>query len=190
VTPASQARAGMTLVELLIGMTLGLVGAAALTALLRAGVAAGTRAGTGAETAIEAAAAVDQLVRDVRVAGYDPTGAGIAAFSLVAADRIEIQADLDGNGTIEAGSDERIGWRVATSSRSLQRVLGAQTLPILADVAAAGFRLAYLDAAGTRLDPAAAATADATRMVEIDLTSAPAGRPAVHVHGGARLVNR
>jgi len=184
------ARTGMTLVELLIGMTLGLVGVAALTALLRAGVAAGTRAGADAETAIEAAAAVDQLVRDVRIAGYDPTGAGIAAFTVLAADRVELQADLDGNGTIDAGSDERIGWRVATSSRSLQRVVGAQTLPILSDVAAGGFRLAYLDADGTSLDPTVAATGAATRMVEVDLTAAPSGRPAVHVHGGARLVNR
>jgi type II secretory pathway component PulJ len=187
----NSARAGMTLIELLIGMMLGLVGTAALTALLRAGVSAGERAGVDAEAAIETAAAVDQLVRDVRVAGYDPAGAGIAAFAVVAADRIEIQADLDGNGTIDAGSDEHIGYRVATSSRSLQRVVGAQSLPILSDVGAGGLRLAYFDAAGTRLDPTEAATGAATRLVEVDLTSAPSGRPAaVHVHGGARLVNR
>jgi len=186
-----QARAGMTLIELLIGMGLGLVGTAALTALLRAGVRAGERAGVDAETAIETAAAVDQLVRDVRVAGYDPTGAGIAAFAVIAADRVEIQADLDGNGTIDAGSDERIGYRVATSSRSLQRAVGAQSLPILSDVAVGGLRLAYFDAAGTRLDPTAATTGAATRLVEIDLTSAPPGRPAaVRVHGGTRLVNQ
>jgi prepilin-type N-terminal cleavage/methylation domain-containing protein len=101
-------RAGMTLVELLIGMMLGLVGAAALTALLRAGVAAGrvpARRRVGDRDAPRRRSARPRRA----VAGYDPTGAGIAAFAVVAADRVEIQADLDGNGTIDAGSDERIG---------------------------------------------------------------------------------
>jgi type IV pilus assembly protein PilW len=182
---------GMTLVELLVGMLLGLVAAAAMTALLRVGVAASERAGSMAEMTIEAAAAVDQLVRDVRIAGYDPTGAGIAAFTLTAADRIELQADLDGDGTIDASSEERIGWRVATSSRSLQRVVGAQTLPILSDVAADGFRLAFVDGAGATLDPAAPTTRTAVRLVTVDLhTVATAGSPGVWVRGGTRLVNR
>ncbi len=182
---------GMTLVELLVGMVLGLVAAAAMTALLRVGVAAGERAAGDAETAIETAAAVDQLVRDVRIAGYDPTGAGIAALTLAGADRLELQADLDGNGAIDASSEERIGYRVAPSSRSLQRIVGSQSLPILSDVAADGLRLSYFDAAGAALDPTAAATRDATRLVAIDVTSSPRGRTAsVHVHGGARLVNR
>ncbi len=185
------ANAGMTLVELLVGMGLGLVGAAAMTALVRGGIAAGARASTDAETAIEAAAALDQLVRDLRVAGYDPTGAGITALPVVAADRIELQADLDGDGAIDPTSEEQIGYRVAPSSRSLQRVVGAQSLPILSNVATDSFRLAYFTADGTRLDPADAATGAATRVVQIDLTTAPPGRPsAVRLLGGARLVNR
>ena len=100
---------------------------------------------------------VDQLVRDVRIAGYDPTGAGIAALTLAGADRLELQADLDGNGAIDASSEERIGYRVAPSSRSLQRIVGSQSLPILSDVAADGLRLSYFDAAGAALDPTAAA---------------------------------
>ena len=182
---------GCTLVELLVGMAIGLVGAAALTALLRVGVAAGTRAGADAATASEAAAAVDQLTRDVRVAGYDPAGAGIAAFTVVAPDRLEVQADLDGNGVIDASSEERVGWRVAASSRSLQRVVGSQSLPILSDVGTSGLRLAYFDAAGAELDPTSAATKTAARAVTIDLATLPTDHtPGARLHGGARLVNR
>jgi type II secretory pathway component PulJ len=108
----------MTLIELLIGMMLGLVGTAALTALLRAGVRRASVAGVDAERRSRTAAAVDQLVRDVRVAGYDPTGAGIAAFAVVAADRVEIQADLDGNGTIDAA-------RTSASASASRRAAGA-----------------------------------------------------------------
>lgn len=181
---------GMTLVELLIGMLLGIVAAAALTVVLRAGLAAGTRAGGDAETAIEASAALDQLVRDLRVAGYDPAGAGIAPFTVTAADRVEIQADLDGNGTIDASSEERVVYRVAASSRSLQRIVGTQSLPILSDVPSGGLGLVYRDATGTALDQADATTRAATHLVEVDLVTAPPGRPVAHLHGGARLVNR
>ena len=183
-------RAGLTLVELVVGMALALVGAAALTALLRAGVAAWARAGASAETASEVADGVDQLVRDLRIAGYDPTGAAHAGLTVVAADRVEMTADLDGNGAIDASSEERIGYRVAAASRSLQRVVGAQSLPIVSDVAAGGLALAYFDRDGARLDPAAAATAAGTRVVTVALAATPRGRPAVRVNGGARLVNR
>ena len=167
-----------------------LVAAAALTVILRAGLAAGIRAGGDAEAAIEASAALDQLVRDLRIAGYDPAGAGIAPFALTAADRVEIQADLDGSGTIDASSEERVAYRVATSSRSLQRVVGTQSLPILSDVSSGGLGLVYRDATGTALDPTATTTRTAARLVEIDLTTAPPGRPVVRLHGGASLVNR
>ncbi|MCC6766125.1 MAG: hypothetical protein IT293_15815 [Deltaproteobacteria bacterium] len=180
----------MTLVELLVAMVLGLVATAALGAVGRAGLAAGLRAGTDAEAAIETAAALDQLVRDLRVAGYNPRGVGFPAFTVVAADRVELHADLDGNGAIDATSDERIAYRVAAASRSLQRVVGAQSLPILSDVASDGLRLDWLDAAGAALDPADPAAAAAARLVAIDLTATPPGRPAVRVHGGARLLNR
>jgi Tfp pilus assembly protein PilW len=181
----------MTLVELLIGMGLALAGAAALTAVLRAGTAAWARAGARAEVAAEVAAAVDQVTRDLRIAGYDPAAAGFVPLSVTAADRVEIAADLDGDGAIDPDSEERIGYRVATSSTSLQRVVGRQTLPILSDVGASGFRLAYFDRDGVRLDPASAATATATRVVTVDLaTAASLGQPAVSVSGGVRLVNR
>ncbi len=191
-TAASSRRdtGGMTLVELLVGMLLGLVAAAAMTMVLRVAAAASTRAGSEAERAIEAAAALDQLVRDVRVAGYDPRGIGIAPFTLTAADGLELQADLDGDGAIDASSEERITYRVAASSRSLQRVVGTQSLPILSDVASDGLRLAYADGDGTELDPSAATTGAAARLVTVDLTTTPAGAAALHLHGGARLVNR
>ncbi|MEB2284657.1 MAG: hypothetical protein B6D46_01420 [Polyangiaceae bacterium UTPRO1] len=181
---------GMTLVELLVGMMLGLVATAALGVVLRAGLAASLRAGADAEVAIETAAAVDQLVRDLRSAGYDPRGAGFPAFRLTAADRVELQADLDGDGAIDGNSEERVAYRVAVASRSLQRIVGAQSLPILADVESSGLRLAWFDAAGNALDPDDSATAEAARFVAIEIAATPSGRPVARLHGGAQLRNR
>lgn len=180
---------GFTLVELLVGMLLGLVAAAAMTALVRVGVAAWERAGAQAERALEIAAAADQLARDLRVAGYDPTAAGIVGLTVTARDRVEITADLDGDGVIDATSEERIGYRVAPTSRSLQRIVGAQTLPILAEVTA--FTLAYRMADGGALDPDDPATAAATRVVGFTLTTTDTDRARpLHVAGGVRLLNR
>lgn len=180
---------GATLIELLVGMVLGLVGVAAMTALMRVGVAAWERAGATAEMASEATAAVDQLTRDIRIAGYDPTGAGVVPLTVTAADRLVMTADLDGNGTIDTNSEEQIGYRVAAGSRSLQRVVGQQSLPILSDLAANGLRLGYFDQAGALLDPDDPATAAATRLVTVDLVTTPSQQPPVHVSGGARLLN-
>ena len=181
----------MTLVELLIGMTLGLVAVAAMTALLRIGTAAWERAGASAEVTIEVAEAVDQLARDLRDAGYDPAAAGIAGLTVTASDRLEVTADLDGNAAIDLDSEERIGYRWSAASGSLQRVVGRQSLPILSDVAAGGFLLAYFDRDGARLDPTAPATRAAARLVTVDLATVPRGGQAgVRISGGARLVNR
>ena len=180
---------GFTLVELLVGLALGLVAAAAMTALVRVGVAAWERAGARAQRALEIAAAADQLARDLRVAGYDPAATGtIDGLTVTAVDRVEITAVLDGDGIIDPTSEERIGYRVAATSRNLQRVVGAQTLPILADVAA--FTLAYRSADGDALDPDDAATAAATRVVTFTLTTIDDDRGPLHVAGGARLLNR
>ncbi|MCC6849148.1 MAG: prepilin-type N-terminal cleavage/methylation domain-containing protein [Deltaproteobacteria bacterium] len=181
---------GMTLVELLVAMVLALGATAALGVGVRAGLAAGLRAGTDAEAAIETAAALEQLTRDLRAAGYDPRGAGFPPFTVVAADSVELQADLDSDGAIDATSEERVAYRVAASSRSLQRIVGAQSLPILSEVASGGLRFAWLDAAGATLDPDDPATAAAARLVAIDLAATPPGRPVVRVHGGVRLLNR
>ncbi len=181
---------GMTLLELLVGMTLGMVGLAAMTALVRVGTAAWERAGARAEAATEIAAAADQVIRDLRLAGYDPRVTGVAGLTIVEADRVELTADLDGNGAIDADSEERIGYRWSAGSRSLQRIVGRQTLPILSDVTPGGFRLAYLDASGAVLDPRAPATAASTRVVTVDLTTSSPGTTATRIGAGARLVNR
>lgn len=187
---AAVASAGFTLVELLVGTALGLVTAAALTALLAAGAAARVRAADGAEAVAAAAGAVDQVARDVRLAGYDPRALGFAAISGATAATIVLAADLDGDGIVDTGSEEQVGYRVSGGD-TLQRTVGRQTLPLLSDLAPDGFRLRYLDAQGHDLDtsvPAALATA---RVVTVDVElRRTATHPALRLSGGARLLNR
>jgi Tfp pilus assembly protein PilW len=182
---------GTTIVELLAGVTLGLLVLAATAALLIAGLAAWERAGARAEAVAAAAAALDQIARDVRVAGYDPRAAGVAGIVAAGPARLELAADLDGDGAIDAGSEERVGYRRATSSASLLRVVGAQAMPILSDLTSDGFRLRYFDGDGGELDPGDPDALAAVRLVTIDLaTRSGPGAPPVRAGGGARLLNR
>ena len=181
----------MTLVELVVGMLLGLAGAAALTALLRVGVAAWQRAGAHAEVETEVAGAIDQMTRDFRLTGYDPRAAGIGGLTITERARVELTADLDGNGAIDADSEERIGYRWSAASGSLQRVVGRQSLPILTDVAPGGLRFDYFDGAGNALDPTAATTAARTKLITVDVaTVAHPPQASIRASGGARLGNR
>jgi hypothetical protein len=181
--------AGLTAIELMVGLGVALVGLAGASALLQGAQAALVRAGRHAELARAAADAVDQVARDVRTAGWDPERVGVAGLAAAESARLVLHADLDGDGAIDASSAEVVTWRRAAAG-TLQRMLGAQTLPMVSHVPAGGFVLAYRDADGTELDPAAPDTAVRARVVTVGVTARdPTTRWTVTVTGGARLLN-
>jgi Tfp pilus assembly protein PilW len=180
---------GLTVVELLVGLGLALAALAGASALLEATRAALHRAGRRAELARAVGDAVDQLARDVRVAGYDPRATGIVALATAAPSQLVLHADLDGDGTIDSASAEVIGWRL-TGAGTLQRALGAQTMPIVSHVPAGGFALRYLDGDGAALDPTSPETPRRARVIAVELTARdPSTGHAVSVAGGARVLN-
>lgn len=80
--------------------------------------------------------AMDMMVREIRMAGYDPTGTAGAAIESAISNRIVFTVDWNGNGTLSAGesweANERliyglntvgtIGRGTGTGSAGLQRV--------------------------------------------------------------------
>jgi len=182
---------GVTLMEVLVGLVVGLGALAALTALVAGSLTAGARAGAGAEAVAAIAGAVDQIVRDVRVAGYDPRESGLDGLSALAPASLVLQADLDADGTIDGSSEERITYRPSVATGNLLRIVGTQSMPLLSDLTPGGFRLRYFDATGGELDPTTPAAADAIREITVDLQTRSSGTiPGVHMGGGARLLNR
>jgi len=182
---------GFTLVELTVATAIGLATLAAVTSLLVAIVAARARATEVAESVTALAATIDQIVRDVRLAGYDPMGAGFAGIPALAAGSVVLRADLDGSGTVDTASEEQIGYRVSANGDTLQRVVGQQSLPLLSDLAPGGFHLRYVDAGGVDLDPSAPGAADSVHLVAVELAlRATAAHGVLRIQGGARLLNR
>lgn len=168
---------GMTLVELLVavalaGLVLGMLalamgGAARLLAVVGARVEA-------EDTAV---IATEAFAFDVRRAGFDPAAAGVEALATAAPDRLVLQADLDGDGVVDATSEEVTRWECLAGPPRLSRIIGAQSLPLAADVRACGFR--FLDATGGEIvaPGAGLAAVDRARVraLVLDVALAPGG---------------
>ncbi|MCW5890082.1 MAG: prepilin-type N-terminal cleavage/methylation domain-containing protein [bacterium] len=152
---------GMTLVELLVaaalaGLVLGML-ALAMGGAARLLVVLGARV----EAEDTAVIATEAFAFDVRRAGFDPAAAGIEALAGAAPDRLVLQADLDGDGLLNASSAEVTRWQCLTGPPRLNRVIGAQSLPLAADVRACRFR--FLDASGNQIVAPAAGLPAADR---------------------------
>ena len=182
---------GMTLVEVTIGTAVGLGVVAAMSALLAVSLQSWRRADVAADVREALVDALDQLARDVRLAGYDPTRGGIAGILAASAQSIEIEADLDGNGTVDADSEEHVTYRCARDCETLERIVGRQVLPLVSGLAAGSFRLRYFDERGGEVVPVDAATRAAIRRITVRATTRDApGLTPLALGTGARPLNR
>jgi hypothetical protein len=168
---------GSLLVETLLAAVIGMLVLGALTGALAAGARALVRTGARSEAADTANLATEAFAFDVRRAGYDEAAAGIAALDEARSDRLVLHADLDGDGTIDVTSAERVGWICNSGARRLSRTTGAQSLPLAGNVDRCGF--SYFDAALGPLPVPAAGLDAATRaqvaVVALELALVPRG---------------
>jgi len=175
--------AGFTLIEILVSMTIGLV--------VLAGVAgtftAHTRQNNAEEQIVQmqqnVRAALDLMVREIQMAGYKPNGGTVTGVTW-STSQLEIQADMDGNGSINtaAGSEEDIIYAYDNVNFQITRKLGSSgTAQLLADNITA-FTFSYLDANGS-----ATTTSSSVRKVSISITARTAKPdPSFTSNGGKR----
>ncbi len=112
-------------------------------------------------------AALDMMVREIRMAGYDPTETSLAGIGTNTVTSLQILADLDGNGT-STGTNENITYRYynatdATYPRQIRRNTGAGFQPFIENVEDCNFL--YYDSYGI-----ATSTASSIRQIQITLT--------------------
>lgn len=142
---------GTSLVELLVGLALALPVLTALTSALGGGTRLLAHAGIRAEAEDTVVLATESFAFDVRRAGHDPAAVGVDALATARGDRLTLHADVDGDGAVDADSDDVTSWACATGPPRLSRIIGSQSLPLASDVQIC--RLWYIDATGTVLDP-------------------------------------
>ena len=149
--------AGHSLVEVLIATALLALVMAATLGILQSGLAASGWGSGRVEAQQAARVALERMARELRDAGYDPTGAGIEPVLVAEPTRVVFQRDLNGNGLIDP-TRERVTYILRPGETTLRRDAGGGAQPVAESVR--GFALSYLDGSG-------APTADPSRVVSV-----------------------
>ena len=146
---ARESEDGTGLVELLVASLLGLAVLSLLTFAIAGGARALTTAGARGEAEDTAQMALEAFAFDARRAGFDPAAAGVQPLTEARPDRVGFAADLDGNGAVDATSEETTVHVCAVALGRLSRIIGRQSLPLADGVVTCGFR--YFDRDGVEI---------------------------------------
>lgn len=159
-----RAAKGFTLAELLVSLAvLGLL-MAGMVALLHAGLGSYGWGRARVEAQQSARTALERMVKELREAGYDPTGAKLAAVLEAGPERVTFQRDLNENGVIDP-TRERVSFFLRGTV--LRREAGGGAQPIIEGVRS--LALHYFDLAGAPTgDPAKVASIGIHLSVGLD----------------------
>jgi type IV pilus assembly protein PilW len=149
---------GFGLAELLVSTAVAGLLLAGLVLLLDTALRASAAGRAQVEAQQGARWALDRMSRELREAGYDPRGRGLAAIEIAEPTRVRLVHDHDEDGVIDP-TRERVTYSWDATARILRREAGGGAQPLINDVHA--LALTYHDAAG---DPAAAATVRSVRV--------------------------
>ena len=160
---------GFTLVELMVSMSIGMVILAAVTTTFMSQTRIYNAQEQINEMQQNARGVLDIISREVKMAGYKPSGGGFNGVTY-STTQLMVQADLDSNGAISTGStaNEQITYAYDSANEQINRAVGSGSAQILAEHITA-FTFSYLDSTG------AATTVTANiRQVSITITATTA----------------
>jgi hypothetical protein len=94
---------------------------------------------------------VDLMTREIRQAGTNPSCIpGFTAIADAKQYRLQIQADLDGNGTA-TGVNENVTYEYKFSQNKFVRTANGSTQDLIQNVSLSGSRIRYFDGAGVEI---------------------------------------
>ena len=141
---------GFTLVELLVSMTLGSVIIASVYAIFLSQRSYLLQQQIRSEFLQVTRVAFDHMAWEVRMAGYDPTGADVIGLPYNAG-QLEIRADLDSNGNT-TGPNENITYTFDAPNMQILRNAGAGNEVFLDNIEAFSFEFFDEDGVATTVD--------------------------------------
>jgi len=97
---------GFTLIELMIAMAIAAIVIAAIVGIFKVLSRDYTTQNVSAQVQQQVRDGIDLVVKDIRLAGLDPLKTADAGFGTITATSIDIRADRDGNGVIDARGEE------------------------------------------------------------------------------------
>jgi prepilin-type N-terminal cleavage/methylation domain-containing protein len=186
--------AGFTLVEMMVGLTLGAIGAAVLFSIF-----IGTQS-TYVDTQEQAfgggdtRAAIGMLAQEVRSAGSDGRNIGIQRLSVASSDSLRILSDLDADGVIETTVEpsEDVVYFYDSTSGTLQRDPGTGAVVMMSNLESFSFE--YFDAQGDPVGNGGSLNLQdrgRIRAVRFDMTMGGTrdGVPSIHLETVATMRN-
>jgi type IV pilus assembly protein PilW len=108
---------------------------------------------------------MDMMGREIRMAGYDPSGTGFDGIPYDAT-KLQIHADLNGDGNTSTGADEIIAYAYDNANLKINRTVGTAGTPELFAENIQSFTFNYLDGGG-----APTTTTSDIRQVRITITA-------------------
>ena len=138
---------GFTLVELLIAMAVGLIVLSAVVSTFIIQRKTFDVQEQTTEMTQNARAAMDLMTREIRMAGYNPTGATFDGVTYSASE-LKIQADLNGDGDTTSGSNEIITYSYDGTNKQIDRKPGIAGTPNALAENIKAFTFEYLDENG------------------------------------------
>jgi type IV pilus assembly protein PilW len=172
--------AGFTLIELLISLAVGFVLLSAIYGVFT--IQNHTLSIQEELVAMQQSvrAGMDMMAREIRMAGYDPARVGGFSGITISSTQLQIQADLDGNGTLDTSSQENTIYAYDSANKRITRNTGGGAQPFLENVET--FTFAFLDGSGN-----VTATAASVRQVRVTITGRTAKPdPKYSSNGGYR----
>ncbi|MBW7897201.1 hypothetical protein B188_02360 [Candidatus Brocadiaceae bacterium B188] len=160
---------GFTLIEVVIGLAICLILMGVTVSIFNIQRKSYSTQERVAEMQQNVRAAMDMMVREIRMAGYDPTNYGLIGIGTNTTTSIQILADLDGNGTTTAGLNEDITYSYygansgADACKIKRKTGGGGFQPFVDNIA--GFNFLYYDGSGTTTTAAAS-----IRQIKITIT--------------------
>lgn len=141
-------KGGFTLVELLVSMGIGLAVLAAVAGTFITQSKYFNVQEQINEMQQNARAAMDIMVREIKMAGYKPAGGTVNGVTYNSS-QLVIEADLDASGAVSTAStsNEQITYAHDDANKQITRKMGTGTAQVLADNITA-FTFEYLDANG------------------------------------------
>ncbi len=172
---------GFTLVEILVAMAVASIVMTIVYVIYASYSASYTAQEVSAELQQNLRAGMDFMMREIRMAGYEPVnGSDDFGIEVASETKIRFTRDTDDDGVIDDDQSERITYEYDNGTGKLVRILdeglGTPGLVILENVAE--FSFVYLNEAQNNLgSPVAAADLDNIRGVTITMRlEEPAGR--------------
>jgi len=152
---------GFTIVELLVGLAIGLILLGVAVKIFLVQQRAYSVQEQLSEMQQNIRAAMDMIVKESKMSGYNPTGASFNGITYDTS-QLQILADLDGDG-LTTGTNEDITYTYDAGNLQIERDTGGGGQPLAESIT--GFTFSYLNTDGV-----GTTTSTAIRQIEITIT--------------------